>query len=111
LANYLQRRIKSLVWENDDDIVVQNIAGPFKNLTPTLIEDAIKVSAVDLATARRFFAKIEFPAEHSIVLIVACFKALVAQEPLTYAAAVGDICQRLEMPLAAVAIKHFGDMC
>jgi hypothetical protein len=115
LADYLQRRITGFVWETDDDIFVQGNETHRIGLTPKTIEDAIKVSATDLTMAPTLIAKVEFPVGQSINAIVECFKVLGApqgaQDPATLPASIMGVCNRVEMPLAAVAIKHFGDMC
>lgn len=110
LAAYLQRRIRTLAWQHDNDVGVYEASGSVTKLTPEVIERAIQLSCCDLSS-QRIPDRSAFPENDSVKLIVDCFSAYEPQSSEQYAKKVNDICERMDWPLAPIVLKHFGDIC
>jgi hypothetical protein len=112
---YLQHRIRAFVWESDQDVYYERVESAPDRISSKAVEDSIKVGTADLATAPQLLHGLNFPKGESINILLEGFRILTSWQFPSRAGTLPDAilktCEPLEMPLAAVAIKHFGDVC
>ncbi len=117
LIEYLQQRIRYLIWKHDDQAFIndQHITSDF-GLNPRLLESAITLGFYDLGADEAQISALGLPESGAIHMLTrfiaqACevFRSGGGQEKLIF-----DLTQRaksIEMPLRAVVLKHVGDLC
>jgi hypothetical protein len=115
LGQYLQNRIRCLVWANDGDVYFDpNDEAPSASITPKAIENALRLGRADLSFARHIFDPLTFPEQHSIrsltVAIDTTRQLAGSKDRGDLLKTILDTCKSFDMPLAAVAMKHLGDL-
>src|SRR5579864_141697 len=116
LAEYLQRRIRYLVWQHDGEAGVQEeIKTTGDKITPTAVEKAVLLGRADLSIAEGDLEELRLPYQESFSALLSAVKHMIGgrtsphtQEVLN---AIDEACGPIEMPLQAVIIKHIGDLC
>lgn len=117
LAQYLQLRIRHFAWSNDSDVGFDKAELGKTAVNAKAMEDAVRLGAADLFFPNDFFDKISFPEDQSSVrqLQSAVQRATglinnteVTDDDLSI---IGQPISMVEMPLAALMIKHIGDLC
>lgn len=116
LAQYLQSRIRSFVWKNDEQIYTDLKGdGAISNISPHEIEAAAKLGTVDLALSNGDFDLIrQTTTQRSFsiflhVLELAQNFEQAAKDPQFLEKILSSLAE-LETPLSGVAMKHFGDL-
>lgn len=116
LADYLQRRIRMLAWGNDREVHFQtNDFDKAVGVRAKAIEDAVQLGQADFAAAQQMLSKLHFPEQESVNDLVGAIivsrPSAASEAPASIVAAVDGRCKSIEMPLAAVVMKHVGDLC
>jgi hypothetical protein len=115
VAQYLQNRIRYLVWGNDGDVYYeQNQPQPTGRIAPAAIEDAIRLGQCDLLVLEQIADRLKVPSGTSLeTLFIAMGKASRLREAhdTQTASEIVELCNATDMPLAAVITKHLGDLC
>ena len=115
-AEYLQRRIRYLVWQRDDEVYTQlQTLGDVRGVNAGSIENALRLGRADLANASVGLKDVRFSEG---VAIDALFKAIMLLSKSASAAMGAESLaaaqlwlDKIDMPLRAVAVKHVGDLC
>lgn len=115
-AEYLQRRIRHLVWQHDDEVRPQAEAIGFdRDVNARSIEDALRLGRTDLTVASATLNKVTFGEGTSIAAlleVVLNFSEAVAAEEFAGRFARARLrLEKVELPLRAVMTKHLGDLC
>jgi hypothetical protein len=114
LAQYLQRRIRSFSWGSDSDVFYDKRGGEAPDaVDPTAVEDAVRFGQSDFGLPEHLLDKMSVP-QQSLRALVSAFKLLRSSKADQGGEAVQSaigLCSEISMPLSAVAIKHFGDLC
>jgi hypothetical protein len=117
LAQYLQNRVRYLIWANDTDLFYnQNqqeaAAG---RITPGEVEDAIRLGQCDLRGFELVARRLKIPAQTSIESLLLAIRMTDelrrALDTSELTVKIVDTCDTIPMPLAAVVMKHLGDLC
>jgi hypothetical protein len=116
VAQYLQRRVRTLVWGSDDPITFDESHAFIGPIDPLSLENAILLGIADFSSPGELFQRMTFPDDHESVQI---FRETVSkmrdhinfQESTSRLSALDAILCSVEMPLSAVMIKHLGDLC
>ncbi|MGO9399103.1 MAG: hypothetical protein ACLP19_14860 [Xanthobacteraceae bacterium] len=116
VAQYLQSRIRYLVWANDTDLFYdQNQPQPAGRISPAAVEDAIRLGQCDLNGLEQVAGRLKVPPDGSYeTLVFAMRKMGELREPhnkYELPAKIVELCNTIDMPLAAVVTKHLGDLC
>lgn len=115
VTRYLQSRVRYLVWENDSEVFYdRNQPHPAEFISPANVEDAIRVGRSDLFTLEQIAGRLKVPPGTSIeAFVVAMGKASRLRETHSNQAIseIVELCDAIDMPLAAVMTKHLGDLC
>ncbi len=117
IAQYLQNRIRYLIWANDTDLFYdQSQQEPAMGiLTPGEVEDAIRLGQCDLRGFVMVASRLKIPSQTSIESLL--FAVRMTRELLTahdkdeLTIKIVEMCDTIAMPLAAVVMKHLGDLC
>ncbi|WP_322868304.1 hypothetical protein U7859_02300 [Bradyrhizobium ottawaense] len=115
VERYLQSRIRYLVWENDGEVFYErNQPHPAEFISPANVEDAIRVGQSDLFALEQIAVRLKVPPGTSFETLVAAIgKAGRLRETYSERAIseIVELCNAIDMPLAAVMTKHLGDLC
>jgi hypothetical protein len=116
VAQYLQHRIRYFVWANDGEVYYdRNRPQPDDAVGPGAIEGAIRLGQIDLGTLEQVIDQLKFPPQPSIHALAAAIRKTRelrhSPQPAESLAAIVEFCGTIEMPLAAVVMKHLGDLC
>lgn len=113
LAQYLQRRIRALSWGNDYYIAVEPSLAAESAIDPTYLENALRLGWTDLTSPTSLSEPQNFPDDSSSIHALREFHFLVRQPPNSQENmpnGFGSLVRCVDMPLAAIMVKHFGDL-
>ncbi len=113
LAQYLQRRIRSLTWGNDYYIPVEPTLASESAINPLFLENAIRLGWADLTSPSSLFEPQNFPTDSSSIHALREFHFVVRRPSDSRETKRNDFEQLVrcvDMPLAAIMVKHFGDL-
>lgn len=114
LDQYLQRRVRAFTWASDTDVGYDSKGIETAEISPSSIEEAVRLGQADLGFPVEALDKMTF-AQTSVSSFVAAFKVLKSFQARlkteSVAPALVGACANLSMPLFAVVVKHFGDLC
>jgi len=113
LGRYLQRRIR--YWSDDTDAFLDsNIDATPGAISPKAIEDAVRIGRLDLNVPQQILDQFKFPEGHSIRALLSAIgttRSLIGPDAALQASpAIANMCDEIDMPLAAVSLKHLGDL-
>jgi hypothetical protein len=115
LAEYLQRRIRYLVWQHDGVASVQEDMKPnVGKITPAVVENAVLLGCVDLSTAERVLEEMRFPHQESFSALLSAIIYMTGVRTGSVEMVLNGVeryCGQIEMPLQAVIVKHIADLC
>jgi hypothetical protein len=116
LENYLQLHIRAIAWNNDTETYVpDDLANHADYLMVSAIENAARLGRVDLNCSEQQLSELKFPDEISYSLLIAAMsraRTLVGvSSTKDFVDAVIVPLLEIEGPLAAISIKHLGDLC
>lgn len=111
VAQYLQNRIRYLVWANDTDLFYdQNHPQPAGRISPAVVEDAIRLGQCDLKGLEQVASRLKVSPNTSIeTLLLAMRKTSELREAHNkddLSVKIMELCNAIDMPLGAVVTKH-----
>jgi hypothetical protein len=113
-AEYLQRRIRYLVWQHDEEAYTELQAlGDEGSVNAKSIENALRLGRLDLANASVGLKDVRFP-EGTAIRALSNTILLLSESAAGRAESLAEArrwLDKIDMPLRAVAMKHVGDLC
>jgi hypothetical protein len=115
IADYLQRRIRTFAWGNDNYVSFEDAAAAAAALKPSLLEGAVQLGMADLGAPSRVIRDVAFPpSQQSIIVLrdgIAKAQDFAGSSPDASESFVFDpTSDAVQMPLTAVMVKHLGDL-
>jgi hypothetical protein len=116
LGQYLQNRIRYLIWMNDRELFYDaNQPQPAGPINPATVEAALRLGQCDLKVVRQLTREFKFPLSTSIETLLLVIKQTSelcdAKNKAEKSGRVIELCDKIEMPLGSVVVKHLGDLC
>ena len=116
LASYLQRRVRTFAWGNDSYVTFEESLAAESGIKPAFLENAVRLGISDFSSPESWFEQVTFPFDQPSILVLRDNIAKVrlpvdSPENPPYRSIVDAIVAAVDMPLAAVTIKHLGDLC
>jgi hypothetical protein len=116
LAQYLQRRIRTFAWGTDSYVSFEESSAASTAIKPSFLENAVQLGIVDLSSPEYLVGQMTFPHHQPSIQILRdgiakARGAIVSSEDAFNLPVIDAIFREVEMPLAAVMVKHLGDLC
>lgn len=115
LGMYLQARIRSFVWKNDERVLFDTGANLASGLiSPYLVEAAVDLGKSDLSLSVEAFNHSLQNCQDSVKVILSIINEAKIKLDLgdsqEFLGHITDILQSVEMPLSGAIVKHLGDL-
>jgi hypothetical protein len=116
LARYLQFTVRAFVWQSDTSGVfgVENLSTGVDAIA-SILNKAVAIGSTDFMNWERVLGDFEFSDQPSFAHFIRSFRLASASFNSSnddeFVTALENKILPIEMPLAVVALKHFGDLC
>jgi hypothetical protein len=116
LADYLQRRVRYLVWQHDAGTSSQaDTKASDEKIGPAAVENAVLIGKADLGVTEGQLEELRTPHQESFNVLISAIKRMTIDQTSisaeTALETIEEACGVVEMPLRAVILKHIGDLC
>lgn len=119
LATYLQLRIRTFAWQSDlgyfSDFTQEENVKLSCSISPSTVDRAVGLGSADFELTEHILKNIEDTGQTSFSSMVCAFElartTIMSSTTDEFVASLETSILSIEMPLAAVILKHFGDLC
>lgn len=115
LESYLQNRIRTFVWQSDiGSMGILDQVDTEISITASMLDQAVVLGSADLNTAGTIVKGFKEVKQNSFTTMVRAFQVVIDEDfssvDQKIEFMIKELISSIEMPLAAVILKHFGDL-